>query len=433
MRLVEAPTLVRTNYTVRTAAFAYCFLAIGLHLWQISAPIAAWIAFVAQFLVYPHLVYWRAIRSQRSSHAELDNLYVDSTLFGVWSAYLGFPTWITYALLGSTMLNATVNRGIQGAFFSLGCSALGAALFMASGYFVYRPLTSDLVSALCFFGILSYTCAVGYVVYRQNRRIVRGRDQLRASEERYRLIAENVADLVGMVDENSRWLYASPSYARLLELKDLEVGADAFRRAHPDDADQARVAVLRAAATGKSREISLRLVDRDGRMHRYRTHIHAFATDKPAAGQPRERLILSSQDVTDLRESEERLLLQAHALEGMTEAIVITSADGTVLTVNRAFCEITGYTRDEVLGHPEKAIRNALQPPEYYEAVYATVQREGYWSGTQWSRRQNGSVYREWRSIRAIRTPAGATTHYVMVFYEVEAPKNRNGNTVSHP
>ena len=67
------------------------------------------------------------------------------------------------------------------------------------------------------------------------------------------------------------------------------------------------------------------------------------------------------------------MLLAAHALEGMTEAIVITSADGTVVTVNRAFTEITGYTRDDVLGQPEKAIRNALQPAEFYDEVFAAV------------------------------------------------------------
>jgi PAS domain S-box-containing protein len=394
-----------------------------------GASLAAMMLFTWQFLVYPHLVYYRAIHSARPTRAELDNLYVDSTLFGVWAAYLGFPPWITYALIGSTMLNATVNRGVQGALFSLGCSAAGAALCIAIGHFAYSPVTSDLVSTLCFFGILAYTCAVGYVLYRQNRRIVRGGDRLRMSEERYKLIAENVADLIGMVDHNGRWLYASPSYQRVLDRADLEVGVDAFRRVHPDDADHARVAVLRSSATGTSREVALRLVDREGRMRQYKTRIQALAGDARENGAPRDRLMLVSRDVTDLAESEERLLLQAHALEGMTEAILITSADGTVLTVNRAFSEITGYERDDVLGQPEKAIRNALQPPEYYDEVYAAVQREGYWSGTQWSRRKNGSVYREWRSIRAIRGAAGATTHYVMVFYEVGGPKYAEGNS----
>src|SRR5882762_3227872 len=87
-----------------------------------------------------------------------------------------------------------------------------------------------------------------------------------------------------------------------------------------------------------------------------------------------------------------RLLLAAHALEGMTEAIMITAADGTIVTVNRAFCELTGHTRDDVLGQSEKTVRNALQPPEFYDELFAAVQRDGHWSGTTWSRRKNGSV-----------------------------------------
>jgi PAS domain S-box-containing protein len=138
--------------------------------------------------------------------------------------------------------------------------------------------------------------------------------------------------------------------------------------------------------------------------------------DEPLASQ---RLLLVSQDVTDLRESEERVLLAAHALEGMTEAIVITAADGTVVTVNRAFTEISGYTRDDVLGQSERVIRNALQPPEFYDEVARAVAKDGYWSGTTWARRKNGSVYREWRSMRAVKDAAGAVTHYVIVFSEV--------------
>src|SRR5262249_40119603 len=180
-----------------------------------------------------------------------------------------------------------------------------------------------------------------------------------------------------MVDHEGRWLYTSPSYERVLGRPDLQPGVDAFRRMHPDDAARARTAVGNVAATGRSREVALRLVDRDGRVRQYKTRIHAFAGDEGAVGAPRTRLILGSRDVTDLQSSEELLLLQAHALEGMTEAILIALADGTIQTVNRAFSEITGYGRDDVVGQSEKTFRNALQPEARYDEIYADVEREG--------------------------------------------------------
>jgi PAS domain S-box-containing protein len=158
------------------------------------------------------------------------------------------------------------------------------------------------------------------------------------------------------------------------------------------------------------------MVDRDGRIREYKVRLQPVG----------QRVVVVSRDVTDLRESEERLLLAAHALEGMTEGIMITAADGTIVTVNRAFCEITGHTRDEVLGLSEKAVRSGMQPPEFYDQVYAAVHRDGYWTGTAWKRRKGGSVYREWRSVRAVRqdgaSRSGQVTHYVHVFYEVGAP-----------
>jgi len=411
---MAAAKLTRLNYAVRTGAYAWCFMTIGVHMWERGYGWPAYALLVAQFLAYPHALYWRAMLSPQPNRAERDNLFLDSVFLGVWAAALGFPIWISYNLVGSALLNAVINRGALGMLWAVLCSVAGALLWGLIGGLTWEPQTSSLVTALCVLGAVLYVSVVGYVVFRQTRRLAAARDALGKSEERYRLIAENAADLIAMVDHDGRWLYTSPSYGRLLGDADRAAGADAFRRLHPDDAEQARAAVSRAATTGNPKDLALRLVDRDGRMRQFKTHVHAVSGEPSPS-----RVVLVSQDVTDLRESEERLLLAAHALEGMTEAILITAADGTIVTVNRAFSELTGYTRDDVLGQPEKSVRNALQPAEYYDEVFATVRREGFWSGTTWSRRKNGSVYREWRSVRAVKETAGLVTHYVMLFYEV--------------
>src|SRR5574341_2223084 len=396
-------SLVRTNYLVRTGAFAYCFLVVGVFFWEKGAGATAWSLAALLFLVYPHLVYLRARFSPHPTRAELDNLFLDSALLGAWVAGIGFPTWITYCMIGATLLNAVVNRGARGLAWSIACVIAGAALATGVLGLNYAPETDQLVTMLCVAGATGYATSVGYVVYVKNRRLAATRDELEASEQRYRMIAENAGDLIAMVDEKGRWLYTSPSYERVLSKEDLAVGADAFRRLHPDDAEKAAV-VLRSAATGKPRELALRLVDRDGRIRQYKMHVQPFGARKPA-----DRLVLVSQDVTDLRDSEERLLLAAHAFEGMTEAMVITAADGTIVTVNRAFCDLTGFAHDEVHG---------------------AVARDGYWSGTTWARRKNGSVYREWRSVRAVRDHTNGVTHYVMVFYEVGGQRAQGDSAV---
>ncbi len=409
---------VRINYRIRTGSFFYCFIVLALHGWEQGQSGTFALLLTLQFLVYPHLAWLRARHARDPKRAEETNLYIDAGLLGAWIAALHFPAWIAYAALFSVSLNAMVVGGLVGALWALGCFGAGATLWVAGGGLRFSPGTSDAVTVLCFVGSLAYSWAVGWVVYRQNSRLAAGREALRASEERYRLIAENAGDLIAMLDHTGAWLYNSPSYQRVLEPEDLRIGADALAKVHPDDAALARTALLRTTVTGKSRELPLRLVDRYGRFRQYKAHLQVIGTGRPAP-----RLLLVSRDVTDLRESEERLLVTAHALEGMTEAIVITSADGTVVTVNRAFCEITGFARDDVLGQSEKAIRNALQPPEFYDELFATVTRVGYWSGTTWARRQNGAVYREWRSVRAVReSDGGAVTHYVMVFSEAAAP-----------
>jgi PAS domain S-box-containing protein len=301
---------VIVNHRIRAGAFAYCFAVLGVHAWENDFGPGYWGALALLFLVYPHVAYLRARYSHDSKHAEEKNLYVDAVLLGAWLASLYFPMWLLYAALFATTLNATVLSGLRGALRSIFSFSLGVGVVGLILGFTIEPATSVLVSALCFVGSLAYSCAVGYVVYVQGIRLAATRDALRASEERYRLIAENAADLVAMVDRDGRWLYTSPSYDRVLDKADLAPGVDAFRRVHPDDAERAHLALARAAAMGKPREVALRLVDRTGRIRQYKTSIQAVGPEKPSS-----RLLLASQDVTDLRESEERLVLAAQAIE----------------------------------------------------------------------------------------------------------------------
>lgn len=412
---MTAARIARLNYPIRTAAFGFCFMVIGIVLAERQAGPLAWLLLAAQFLVYPHIAYFAAARAARPSRAERRNLLADSALLGAWSAGLGFPTWITYGLFFSTMLNSAVYRGWWGALAAAACFGVGAFVWTGTMGYAPQTATSPVVTALCFFGAALYTAAVGLVLHRQIRELEAARAELRASEERYRLIAENAGDLIGMVDRDGRWAYTSPSYGRVLPPGDAEIGADAFRTVIEDDRLRVREAVQRVLDRGENCGFRMRIADAGGGVRRLESLVHAV---RGADGRVQGAVIVS-RDITEAHARERQLELAAHAFERMADAIMITSADGRIQMVNRAFSEITGYAAADVLGQPEEDYRCAMQPPAFYGELYDEVTRTGYWSGVTWARRADGTLYREWRSVSAVRDAEGRISHFVALFREL--------------
>ena len=93
----------------------------------------------------------------------------------------------------------------------------------------------------------------------------------------------------------------------------------------------------------------------------------------------------------------------------------------SILFANPAFARITGYAHEEVVGKQESEFRTAMQPESFYDDIYAEVLRSGHWDGTTWCRRRDGTVYREWRSVSAVRDDDERITHYVALFRELDS------------
>ncbi|MBV2234014.1 MAG: EAL domain-containing protein [Sterolibacterium sp.] len=124
-------------------------------------------------------------------------------------------------------------------------------------------------------------------------------------------------------------------------------------------------------------------------------------------------------DIADRKRSEESLRLSTSVFETTGEAIMVTDAQGLIVMVNPAFCRITGYTEDEVLGKEQRMLSSGRHDPEFYRAVREALQTNGNWFGEIWSRRKNGEQYPEWQNISIVRDNAGNITHYVTVFSDL--------------
>ena len=407
---------VRTIYRVRVVSFVWCFLVLGLHAWDRGFGAGILIAGGMHFLVYPHIAFLRSAYAKAQWPAEMQNFYADSLMLGIWIAVLEFPLWIAYPLVFAPALNGMVNRGLPGFGASLVCSSLGVLLGVMLNGFVYWPNTSPVVTTLCFLGALAYSAGVGYLVFRQAKHMAATRETLRESERRYRLITEHAGDLVAMVDRNGRFLYASPSYARIFTDADYAPGADAFRNLHEEDQFRVRGALQVVVRSGEACRLRMRLHTLGGDVRRFEALVHAV---KEEGGDIR-GAVFATRDVTELRDREEQLEVAAHAFERMAEGMVITNGAGRILTVNQSYSRITGFAPEEVLGRQESEFRSAMQPEAFYDDLYAEVLRTGHWDGTTWCRRRDGNVYREWRSVSAVRDTEERITHFVALFRELD-------------
>ena len=166
-----AHRLVRVAYRVRVAAFAYLFLVIGVYLWERYADLTAFALLALQFVLYPQVVYAAVRRARNQKKAELNAQYLDAALFGVWTAALGFPTWIAYATCTGTALNAAVAQGLPRVAFTLAVYGLGMLAWIVLGPPSYWSGSGTLVTAMCFFGSMAYAIAIGCVVQDLNRKL----------------------------------------------------------------------------------------------------------------------------------------------------------------------------------------------------------------------------------------------------------------------
>lgn len=123
------------------------------------------------------------------------------------------------------------------------------------------------------------------------------------------------------------------------------------------------------------------------------------------------------------KQSEDKLKLAASVFSHAREGIIISDANNNIIKVNDRFSEISGYSREEVVGKSPSIWQSGLHPPEFYTDMWQAINTKGYWSGEVWNRHKNGKEYAEILTISAVRDEHGTTTHYVALGNDITSMK----------
>jgi len=102
------------------------------------------------------------------------------------------------------------------------------------------------------------------------------------------------------------------------------------------------------------------------------------------------------------------------AVEALGQAVFITDRQGIILYVNPAFTAATGDDANEAIGKPPAMLRSGRRSAADDRQMWQSIERDGTWEGTLWSRHRDGRFYRERLHIRRMAM-AGGETRYVGV------------------
>lgn len=132
-----------------------------------------------------------------------------------------------------------------------------------------------------------------------------------------------------------------------------------------------------------------------------------------------------TRNISERKIAEQKLNLAASVFKHVREAILITDAEANIIDVNDTFCQISGYTRDEVMGKNPRLMQSGKQSRAFYVDMWSKVIQDGFWEGEIWNRCKIGQEFAVLLTISAVKDDSGQVDSYIGLFNDITITKNK--------
>ncbi|WP_339886731.1 response regulator [uncultured Flavobacterium sp.] len=248
------------------------------------------------------------------------------------------------------------------------------------------------------------------------------------SEYKYRLLADNSADIIFALDMDLNFTYISPAVKYMRGFEPEEAIKQKLNEVLTYTSYQKVIKLISELLSEKlylqehidlQKSIELEMFRKDGTTiwTEVKTSLILDEKKEPVG------ILGVTRDISDRKIISEKLLKLSRAVEQSPTLIVITDTNGIIEYVNPKFTEITGYALDEVIGKNTNILKSGHTSALEYKKIWKIIADGGEWRGEFHNKRKDGTLYWEEASISSIKNLEGEITHYLAVKTDITEKK----------
>lgn len=222
-------------------------------------------------------------------------------------------------------------------------------------------------------------------------------------------------DILCIMDLDGKFRHINPGFSRTLGYTEEELilmTPDDY--VHPEDIKKSHESFAKTIEGVEAVQFENRFKCKDGT---YKILRWSAAIDQDAG-----HVFASARDIT-MEARELSILRQTVDAINRSAIVAVTDKKGSILTANDNFCEISGYSREELIGKNHRILKSEFHSREFFTDLWNTIKSGKVWSGEIQNRNKDQKLYTVQTVISPLINSEGVIENFLAIRFDVTKQK----------
>jgi PAS domain S-box-containing protein len=238
--------------------------------------------------------------------------------------------------------------------------------------------------------------------------------RLQNSEQFLRQVADNIPGMLAYWTKDLRCTFSNKQYLTWFGRTAEQMHNISMHELMGDELFQKNEPNIRAVLLGEDQQFERTLTQANGQIGYTWTQYIADKVDGEVRG-----FFALSTDITALKQGQQQQRMGDLVLQQISQGVIITGVDRCIISVNRAFTSMTGYSELECLGHTCDFMQGNLTEQDTIAEIRLALDNITDYSGEILNYRKDGSTFWNELTISPVHNHQGQLTHFIGIIRDV--------------